>query len=201
MSEIKFAAELRKDFGKGASRRARAAGKIPAVIYGRDAEPVHVLLPGHETSLALRVANAVMSIEIPGAKPVMALAKEVQRHPYKPIIQHVDFMVVKKGEKVTVEVALNVVDDEKVDGIVMVDMQTLTLEVEATNIPESVEHSIAGLGVGDQVFAKDLKLPDGATFVGDEEAIVLVINAPAVAAETEESAEEADEASAEGDSE
>ncbi len=177
MSQNKIAAVSRTEFGKGAARRTRRAGMVPAVLYGHGTDPVHLSLPAHELSLALRVANAVLEISVDGAKSQLALAKQVQRHPVKSQIEHIDLVIVRKGEKVSVEVALVVVGDHPADRMVIMDQQTITLEVEATRIPTEVEVQIADLEIGDTVTAGDLKLPAGAVFGGEPTDLILSIAA------------------------
>ena len=173
MSDSKIAAVSRTEFGKGAARRTRRAGLVPAVLYGHGTDPVHLSLPGHEVLLALRVANAVLEISLDGGRSQLALAKQVQRDPIKGTIDHLDLVIVRKGEKVTVEVGLVVVGDHPSDRIVMMDQQTITLEVEATHIPASVEVNVAGLEIGDTITAKDLDLPKGAVFPGEPDDLIL----------------------------
>lgn len=198
MSENKIAAVARTEFGKGAARRTRRAGLVPAVLYGHGTEPVHISLPGHDMTLALRVANALLTISVDGGKEQLALPKQVQRNPVKDTIEHVDLVIVRRGEKVHVEVPLVVVGEEKVDGLIMMDQQTITLEVEATHIPASVEISVEGLEVGATVTAGDLNLPEGAVFPGEADDLILSI-AATPAAEAADAAE--GEAEAEGDAE
>ena len=177
MSESKIAAVSRTEFGKGAARRTRRAGLVPAVLYGHGTDPVHLSLPGHELLLALRVANAVLEISIDGTGTQLALAKQVQRDPIRSDIEHVDLVIVRKGEKVTVEVALVVIGSVPADRMVLMDQQTIALEVEATHIPTSVEIDVTGLEIGESVAAKDLKLPTGAVFAGDPEDLMLSVSA------------------------
>ncbi|WP_425310083.1 50S ribosomal protein L25/general stress protein Ctc [Ammonicoccus fulvus] len=165
-------AELRNEFGKGASRRLRREHKVPAVMYGHGADPVHLALPGHETLLALRVANALLSIDIDG-KAQLALAKQVQRDPIKGHLKHVDLIIVRRGEKVTVDVPVTVIGEAAPETVVMVDAMTVALEVEATHIPEQIEVSVEGLEAGSQILAKDLQLPEGAAVHGDEELLIV----------------------------
>ena len=153
------------------------AGLVPAVIYGHGIEPLHLSLPGHDVQLALRVANAVLEIGIDGGSTQLALAKQVQRNPIKGSIEHLDLVIVRKGEKVTVEVALVTVGDHPADRMIMMDQQTISLEVEATNIPASVEIDVAGLEIGDTVTAKDLNLPAGAVFPGEPDDLILSVAA------------------------
>ena len=129
MSEIKIAAVTRTEFGKGAARRTRRSGLVPAVLYGHGTDPVHVSLPGHDITLALRAANALLTLSIDGGNEQLALPKQVQRNPIKGSIEHLDLVIVKRGEKVTVEIQLVVVGDaDKVDRIVTMDQQTIALE-------------------------------------------------------------------------
>lgn len=199
MSEIKLVAEARTEFGKGAARRIRRAAQIPAVLYGHGTDPVHIALPGHVTTLALKQANALFSIELDG-KPVLAIAKDVQRDPVKDVVEHIDLLIVKKGEKVEVEVNVHVVGESAPGTIHVVESQTLLLEAEATHLPEAVEVSIEGLEAGHIVRAGEITLPKGSAFHGDAELAVVAITEPRseVAAEAEaEAAEAADEAPAE----
>ena len=177
MSESKMAAVSRTEFGKGAARRTRRAGLVPAVLYGHGTDPVHLSLPGHELLLALRVANAVLEISIDEGKTQLALAKQVQRDPIRSDIAHGDLVSVRKGEKVTVEVQLVVVGSVPADRMVLMDQQTIALEVEATHIPTSVEIDVTGLEIGDSIAAKDLKLPQGAVFPGSPDDLMLSVSA------------------------
>lgn len=196
MSEVKLAAVTRNEFGKGAARRIRRANQIPAVLYGHGAAPVHIALPGHETMLALKHANALFSIELDGGSQ-LAIAKDVQRDPVKNVIEHIDLLVVKKGEKVTVDVNVHVVGESAPGTIHVVEAQSVTLEAEATHLPEAIEVSVEGLEAGTQLRASDLVLPAGSTFVGDPDAVILVISTPQSSAEDEAAvAEQAAEQSA-----
>ncbi len=182
MSEVKLAATARTEFGKGAARRLRRAGQIPAVLYGHGTEPVHVALPGHETMLAVKHANALFEIQIDG-KPVLALAKDVQREPVRNIIEHVDLLIVKRGEKVLVEIPVTVVGESAPGTIHVVETQTLSLEAEATRLPESVEVDIEGLADGTIIKAGDVTLPAGTTLAGDPEVAIVAISTPRASAE------------------
>ncbi|SMO54933.1 50S ribosomal protein L25/general stress protein Ctc [Propioniciclava tarda] len=198
-NEIKLVAESRDEFGKGASRRIRRAGKVPAVLYGHGTDPVHITLPAHETLLALRTANALLALDL-GGKKQLALPKQVQRDPIRGTLDHVDLILVRKGEKVTVEIQLVVVGElSESDLVLNQDQQTLALEVEATNIPTSIEVNIEGLGAGDRITVADLTLPEGASYHGVEAAednvIVSVVVAKDEVEETE--AAEGEDAAAE----
>ncbi len=174
MSEIKLVAETRTQFGKGAARKIRRDHKIPAVLYGHGAEPVHITLPGHDTMMALKTANALLDIEVDG-KSQLALAKDVQRDPIKPVIEHVDLVVVRRGEKVTVDVPVHVEGEAAAETVVTVESQTVQLEVLATNIPENVVVSVEGLPAGTQIHASALELPEGSELVADPELLVVNI--------------------------
>ncbi len=175
VSENKIAAQSRTEFGKGAARRARRAGLVPAVLYGHGTDPVHLALPGHQVQLALRTANAVLEITVDGAKSQLALAKQIQKNPIKGDIEHLDLVIVRKGEKVTVEVAIQVVGEHVTEGMVVMDAQSVSLEVEATHIPTDIEVDVTGLEVGTVITAKDLKLPTGAVFAGAPDHLILSI--------------------------
>ncbi|GGP57471.1 50S ribosomal protein L25/general stress protein Ctc [Streptomyces sindenensis] len=182
MAEIKLASEVRTEFGKGAARRVRRADRVPGVVYGHGAEPVHVTLPGHELLLALRTANVLIGLEIDG-KDALVIPKAVQRHPLKGTIEHVDLLTVKRGEKVEVEIAVHTEGDLAPGANLLEFVQnTLLVEAEATHIPESVTVSVAGLDAGDSIVAKDIALPKGSVLAGDEDAIVIQV----VAAQAEE---------------
>jgi len=174
MSEIKLVAETRTQFGKGAARKIRRDHKIPAVIYGHGAEPVHITLPGHDTMMALKSANALLEIEVDG-KSQLALAKDVQRDPVKPVIEHVDLVVVRRGEKVTVDVQIHIEGEAAIETVVTVESQTIQLDVQATNIPQNVTVSVEGLAAGTQIHASALELPEGAELVSDPELLVVNI--------------------------
>ncbi|WP_115790106.1 50S ribosomal protein L25/general stress protein Ctc [Arthrobacter silvisoli] len=188
MSEQKLAAELRTEFGKGYARRARAAGQIPAVIYGHGAEPLHINLPGRATTLAVRVANALLSLDINGEEH-LAIVKDIQRDPIKQIIEHIDLLTVQKGEKVTVDVAVHVTGEPASGVVVNQEATTVSLEAEATHLPTAVEVSIEGREAGAHVHASDLELPKGSALLSDPE--TLIVNLSEAAAQAEEAAEEA----------
>ncbi|GAA5150396.1 50S ribosomal protein L25/general stress protein Ctc [Microbacterium pseudoresistens] len=193
--DTKVAAELRTSFGKGFARRLRAAGQIPAVIYGHGTDPVHVALPGHQVGLLIRRANALLELDIEG-KSQLALVKDVQKDPVHQIIEHIDLLVVKKGEKVQVELPVVVVGEPFAGTVANLDATTLTVEVEATHIPENVEVDVEGLEDGAHVVAGDVKLPKGATLVADPELLVVAVYVPTVEVEETETdeAEEGEEA-------
>jgi large subunit ribosomal protein L25 len=176
VSEVRIVAESRTEFGKGAARRIRRADKVPAVLYGHGTDPRHISLPGHELMLALKTANVLLTLDIEG-KDELALPKDVQRDPIKGFLEHVDLVVVRRGEKVTVEVAVHVVGQAAPDTLVSLDHPTLSVEAEATNIPTGFEVSVEGLRPGSQIHASDVQLPSGATLVTDPEALVVNVTA------------------------
>ena len=189
MPEVKLIAELRTEFGKGAARRIRRADKVPAVLYGHGTAPIHIALPGHETLLALRTANALLSIEVDGSSQ-LALPKQVQRDPLRHTIEHVDLVIVRRGEKVTVDVAIHLVGEAGPDTLVVVDHNTVPVEAEATQIPTQIVVSIEELPPGTQILARDLQLPDGSTIDLDPETLIVnITNAPTAEALEAELAE------------
>lgn len=201
MAEIKLAAEPRTEFGKGAARRIRRDHKIPAVLYGHGGDPVHVTLPGHESMLALRQTNVLLNIEVNG-KGQLAVAKDVQRDPVRNVIEHIDLQVVRAGEKITVDISVNIVGESAPGTIHLVEEQVLVVEAEATHLPESVDVSIEGLESGAQVLAGDVELPAGSTLITDPTYVVVLVTEPrGEAGEDEESAASAEspaEAASEG---
>jgi large subunit ribosomal protein L25 len=188
----KVVAEVRENFGKGFARRLRAAGKIPAVIYGHGTAPVHVALPGHQVALLIRRANALLELDVDGTNH-LTLVKDVQKDPVHQIIEHIDLLVVKKGEKLSVDVPISIVGESAPGTSVNQDATSVSLEVEATHIPQNVEVNIDGLEEGAHITAGDLKLPKGASLSVDPETLIVAITVPTVAAEDEET-EAADEA-------
>jgi len=187
--EVKLIAELRTEFGKGAARRIRRADKVPAVLYGHGTAPIHIALPGHETLLALRTANALLSIEVDGSSQ-LALPKQVQRDPLRHTIEHVDLVIVRRGEKVTVDVAIHLVGEAGPDTLVVVDHNTVPVEAEATQIPTQIVVSIEELPPGTQILARDLQLPDGSSVDLDPETLIVnITNAPTAEALEAELAE------------
>jgi large subunit ribosomal protein L25 len=193
MAEVKIAAELRTEFGKGAARRVRRAHQVPAVIYGHGAEPKHVSIPGHELLLALRTANVLISLELDGTSELV-IPKAVQRDPLKGHLEHVDLLAVTRGEKVTVEIPVQTEGELAVGGNLLEHvLNTLPVEAEATHIPTSVTVSVEGLEAGASILAKDIELPKGSTLAIDGDAVVIQV----VSAQAEAPAEDAGE-SAEG---
>ncbi|WP_207904583.1 50S ribosomal protein L25/general stress protein Ctc [Agromyces fucosus] len=190
----KVVADTRESFGKGAARKLRATGKIPAVVYGHGTEPRHIALPSHQIGLILRKANAVLDLQIDG-KSQLALVKDVQKDPVHQVIEHLDLIVIKKGEKVQVEVPVHVEGETAPGTIADLDQHTLSLEAEATHIPENVVVNVEGLEEGTQILAGAVELPKGATLLSDPEALVINVHTP----QKVDLGEEAAEAEAEGE--
>ena len=194
--ETKIKAESRTEFGKGAARRIRRDDKIPAVIYGHGNDPVHVILPGHQTMMALKHggANALLALDVDGSEQ-LALTKDVQVDPIRRVIEHLDFVAVRRGEKVTVDVPIHVVGDAAPETLVVNENTVVSVEAEATHIPEFFEVSVEGAAAGTQILAKDLTLPSGTTLLADEELLIVnvteQISAEALEAELEEAEAEA----------
>jgi large subunit ribosomal protein L25 len=215
VSEVRIAAEPRTEFGKGAARRTRRAGKVPAVLYGHGTDPRHISLPGHDLMLALKTPNVLLRVEGLDGGSELALPRDVQRDPLKGFLEHVDLLLVRRGEKVTVEIPIQLVGAIAPGGMLDQQLVQISLEAEATHLPSHVEIDIEGMGIGDVVHAKDLKLPEGATLEADEESLVLQVVAPtteeelvgapaeeeAVEAEEAEEGEEGETAEAEGEAE
>jgi large subunit ribosomal protein L25 len=190
-SEVKIQAEPRTEFGKGAARRIRRSNKVPAVLYGHGSDPVHVTLPGHDLMLALKTANALLSIELDGTSQ-LALPKQVQRDPIKGFIEHADLILVRRGEKVTVDVRVVVVGEAAPETLVSIEHNTVPIEAEATHLPESIEVDVEGLEAGTQILAKELKLPAGSALSLDEDALIVNITAAQTAEELEADIAEAE---------
>jgi large subunit ribosomal protein L25 len=197
----KLNVELREDFGKGAARRLRAESRVPAVLYGHGEAPLHLSLPGHETALAARNPNALLELQLADGTSHLALIKEIQRHPLKRSLNHLDLIIVKKGEKVEVEIPVVLTGEPVSPSIAVVDLLTLTLSVDALNVPEQVEIDVEGTEDGFQVFAGDVKLPGDAELINDPEILVVSVALPRVEEEEDEEAEETEAAEgAEGES-
>lgn len=185
MSEVRIAAEPRTEFGKGAARRTRRAGKVPAVLYGHGTDPQHISLPGHDLMRALKTPNVLLRVHGLDGGEELALPKDVQRDPIKGFLEHIDLLLVKLGEKVNVEIPVQVTGDIAPGGMLDQQMVQIAVEAEATQIPQSVEVDIQGFEVGTAVLAKDLKLPRGVALAADEELLVLHVVAEKTADQVE----------------
>jgi large subunit ribosomal protein L25 len=186
VSESNIQAEPRTEFGKGAARRIRRADKVPAVLYGHGSDPVHITLPGHDTMLALKHggANALLKLTVDG-KEQLALPKQVQRHPIKGFLEHLDLILVVKGEKVTVEIPVHIEGEPQPDALVVTEHPTITVEAEATHIPEYIVVNVGGAAVGSQILVKDLDVPSGSTILADEDTLVVNVTHAPTAEEVE----------------
>ena len=182
---ISLNGEARNEFGKGVARRLRVAGKIPATIYAGGTEPAYLALPMRETTLALRHTNALFSISFDGQNK-MAVVKDVQKNPVKRIIEHIDFLEVKAGEKIDVEVPVFVEGTPKGAAVAFVDIQELKVRADVANLPEKIVVNVDGLTDGSKVFAKDVVLPEGVVLdVEDPEESVVTVEVPEDAAPVE----------------
>lgn len=193
MSESHIEAEPRTEFGKGAARRIRRAAKVPAVLYGHGGDPVHITLPGHTTMLALKHGgvNALLTITVNGTEQ-LALPKQIQRDPIKGFLEHLDLIIVRKGEKVTVDIPVHLFGEPDPDALIVTETSTVSVEAEATAIPEYVEVSIEGLKVGDSVLASDLTVPSGATVLTDPETLIVNVTHAPTAEEVDQELAEAE---------
>lgn len=210
MSEVRIAAEPRTEFGKGGARRTRRAGKVPAVLYGHGTAPQHISLPTREFERALHTdagANVLLSLSINGSEE-LALPKSIQRDPVRGAIEHVDLILVRRGEKITVEVPVHVTGDIVSGGLLDQQLTTISVLAEATNIPSGFEVSIAGLEVGAAIHAKEVDIPSGVELSTDGDAVVVHILAAPTAEQLEadlditggeEPTAAAEEAAGEGD--
>jgi len=195
VSEVRLAAEIRTEFGKGGARRTRRAGNIPAVLYGHGAAPKHVSLPAREFANAVRHggANVLLTLALDG-QDQLAIPKAIQRHPIRGEFEHVDLLAMRRGEKVTIDVPLAVSGEVAPGGLLNVEHNTVTVEAEATHLPTEIAVSVDGLEVGVQITAADLQLPSGVTLVTDAETLLVHVGAAPTAEQLEaETAEAADE--------
>jgi large subunit ribosomal protein L25 len=192
VAEVKIQAESRTEFGKGAARRIRRDSKVPAVLYGHGTDPVHITLPGHDTMLALKTANALLLIEVEGSESLLALPKQVQRDPIKGFIEHVDLVIVKRGEKVQVDIAVHLEGEAVSETLVVLENASILVEAEATHIPDGVTVSIEGLDAGAQIHASDLKLPAGTTLAVEPDTLIVNVTAAATAEQLDAELSEAE---------
>ncbi|NUT18410.1 MAG: 50S ribosomal protein L25/general stress protein Ctc [Hamadaea sp.] len=202
MSEVKISAEPRTEFGKGGARRTRRAGKVPAVVYGHGEAPKHIALPAREFAAAIRHGGMTTVFELldeDGTK-TLALPKAIQRDPIRDTFEHVDLVIVKRGEKVTVDVPVHLIGTAAAGTLVVTEHDRVSIVAEALHLPESLEASIDGLEAGSHVTAGDLKLPRGVELATDAETTIAVVSVAPTAeqleGETAEAAEEAEEAEA-----
>ena len=182
MPEVHIAATPRTEFGKGPARRERRAGRVPAVLYGHGTKPRHISLPGHDVLLALRTANVLIRLDGLSNGSELALPKAVQRDPIKGTVDHVDLILVRRGEKVTVDIPVTVIGEVAPDGLLDQQLVQISVEAEATRIPPGIEVNVGGMQIGASVHAGDLKLPRGVTLADEPDVLVLhVLPAPTAA--------------------
>lgn len=196
MSENKLSVDVRTEFGKGFARRLRAAGSIPAVLYGHGADVQHLALPAHQTGLIVRQANAIIDLDIDG-KSQLALVKDVQRDPVRSIIEHIDLVAVRRGEKMTVDVPYTTEGEPFPGTYITFGAAAISIEADAMNIPDTIVVNVEGLEDGTNVFAKDLTLPEGVTLIDDPELHVLSVTMPTA---SDDDADEAADAGGEAES-
>ncbi len=196
MSEVRLAAESRTEFGKGAARRTRRSGKIPAVLYGHGSDPKHLALPALEFARVVREhgTNAVLSLEVNGGSE-LALTKTVTTHPIKNYIEHVDLLLVQRGEKVTIDVPVVLVGDAAPATLVTQELSTIQVEADALNLPEHVEVQLAGVQAGTRINASDIALPEGTSLITDGDQLIVAVNAAPTAAQLDGAEAEAESAS------
>jgi large subunit ribosomal protein L25 len=189
----KITAEKRTEFGKGAARRIRRDDKIPAVVYGHGNDPVHLTLPGHDTMMALKHggANALLELDIEGTSQ-LALTKQVQVDPIRRVLEHIDFVAIRHGERVTVDVPIHVSGEAASETLVVTENSTVQVEAEATNIPERIEVSVEGAAIGTQIHASDLVLPEGTTLLTDPAALIVNVTQQQTAEQLEAELSEAE---------
>ncbi|MEH0970938.1 50S ribosomal protein L25/general stress protein Ctc [Micromonospora sp. CPCC 205546] len=201
MSEVKISAEPRTEFGKGGARRTRRAGKVPAVLYGHGEKPKHIALPSREFAAAIRKggANQLFAIEVSDGTQVLALPKAIQRDPIKDTFEHVDLLLVRRGEKVTVEVPVQLTGEAARDTLIVHDHDTLTVTADATKVPDHLEASIEGMQAGTQVTAGDVELPAGVELAADSEQTVASVTAAPTAEQLEATLPEVEEATEEAE--
>ncbi|MEU4647392.1 50S ribosomal protein L25/general stress protein Ctc [Nocardia fluminea] len=195
-------AAVRTEFGKGAARRTRRDGNVPAVLYGHHAEPQHLSLNAKAFAAILRLhgTNAILNLQIDG-QPQLAMTKSVVVHPIRRYIEHADLLIVKRGERVTTDVNVVVVGDAVSGALITQELNTLSIEADAMNLPETIEVSVDGIAPGTQILAGTIALPEGVTLAGDPEALIVnVIEAPS-ASQMDDEGEAATEAVAETASE
>ena len=182
MPEVHIAATPRTDFGKGPARRERRAGRVPAVLYGHGAPPRHISLPGHDVLLALRTANVLIRLDGLAGGSELALPKAIQRDPIKGSVEHVDLILVRQGEKVTVDIPVTVTGEVAPDGLLDQQLVQISVDAEATRIPPGIEVNVEGMQIGVSVHAGELELPLGVTLADEPDLLVLhVIPAPTAA--------------------
>lgn len=199
MSEVRISAEPRTDFGKGGARRTRRAGKVPAVVYGHGEKPLHISLPSLELAAAIRKggANQLIAIEVTDGTRELVIPKDIQRDPLRDDIVHADLLIVRRGETVTTDISISYVGEGEKGGLVVHELNTLTVEAEATAIPESIEVSIEGLAIGSQRYVREIVVPEGIVILTDGDQVVASVSEPRGEAPAEDEAAEGEAPAAE----
>jgi large subunit ribosomal protein L25 len=200
VSEVRISAEPRTEFGKGGARRTRRAGKVPAVLYGHGEKPKHIALPAREFAAAIRHGGTtqLFEIEVSDGTIALCLAKAIQRDPIKDTFDHVDLLIVRRGEMLTIEVPVVLVGEAGRNTLVMLEHDRLAVLADATRLPENLEASVEGLEAGTRVTAGDIKLPEGVELAADPGFVVALVAAAPTAAEMEGEAAEAAPVAEEG---
>ncbi|MBQ1049811.1 50S ribosomal protein L25/general stress protein Ctc [Micromonospora sp. C51] len=203
MSEVKISAEPRTEFGKGGARRTRRAGMVPAVLYGHGEKPKHIALPAREFAAAIRNggANQLLALDISDGTQALALPKAIQRDPIKDTFEHVDLLLVRRGEKVTVDVPVQLTGEAARDTLIVHDHDTLSVSADATRVPDHLEASIEGAEPGSQITAADVTLPAGVELAADPELLIASITAAPTAEQLESTLPEVEEATEEAEAE
>ena len=186
MSDVTLSATRRTEFGKGPSRRLRRDNQIPAVLYGHGAEPVHLALPGHDTALALKNPNVLMTLKVAGDADHLALPKAIQRHPLRGTVEHVDLLVVRRGEMVVVDIPVSTEGDADSGAVLTIENAVLSVRADATALPPGVTLDVTGLEAGATITAGEIALPEGVELVTEPETAIVVVSAPQI----EEAAED-----------
>jgi large subunit ribosomal protein L25 len=201
VSEVKISAEPRNEFGKGGARRTRRAGKVPAVLYGHGEAPKHIALPAREFAAAIRHGgfNQVFNISMADGTQTLALPKAIQRDPIKDTFDHVDLIIVRRGEQVTVDVPVHLIGEAAKGTLVMHEHTTLSITAEALNLPDHLEVSIEGMEAGSHVTAGDVTLPSGASLHADSDLVLAVVSVAPTAEQLEGAAEPEVEEAAEAE--
>lgn len=185
MADVTLSATTRTEFGKGPSRRLRRDHQIPAVLYGHGVDPVHLVLPGHETALALKNPNVLLSLLVVGQGEQLALPKAVQRDPLKGTVEHVDLIAVRRGEQVVVDIPVHTVGDPDSAAVLTLENSTIAVRADAANLPSDVSVDVDGLEAGTTITAAEISLPDGVELVTEPETAIVVVSAPQAEAATE----------------
>jgi len=187
VSEVRITAEPRTEFGKGGARRTRRAGQVPAVLYGHGEAPKHIALPARELAAIIRHGGLtqVLDIAVSDGTSHLALPKAIQRDPIRDTFDHVDLLVVRRGERVTIDVPVVLVGEAARDTLVMNEVDKVSITADAVNLPENLEASIEGLAAGSHVTAGDLKLPEGAELATDPETVLVVVTGAPTAEQME----------------